>query len=517
MPSGTLLRSTCRSVLSGEGRGLRIIRGGAPRCRPSLPASQGVDTIDGVKRIAIIVLIGIVAGAIAAAILVARPAPLPPPVRPDGLAGIDPLVLAAIAKQADASAAAPSSAVERARLAMIYDANMLYGSALTSYEQAMLGDASQPRWWYYLAMMRSKSSDLASALAALDQAEALEPSYAPIHRTRGFWLLDLGDLEAASQAFDRTLAIESGDAGARAGHARIALMQNRADDAIALLESLANEHPQAGYFRQLLGKAYQQAGRLADAGAVLAGVGSTPPDWPDAWRAELDTYRTGYRAMFERSDRLAAAGRFPESLTALESLREAHGTDPVLLAKIGELHLLAGNTNRAEAELQSAIRIDPSYYYAHLHLANLYRERGDANRSLDHVNAILAVHPGFAPAYEAQANVFIDAQDWARAKEALENAVRVGTPSMELRLNIARIAYQLGDHAAVVQYAGEVQGQRPGDLTALILLSRGHIGLGQLDQAEGWLRQASQRSPSNADVQQTATELQLARQGSQQR
>ncbi len=66
-------------------------------------------------------------------------------------------------------------------------------------------DPSAVKWWYLLAVARSRSGQTKLALEALDQVLSLDPDYAPAYRRRGNLLLESGDLDAAEATFLRAL------------------------------------------------------------------------------------------------------------------------------------------------------------------------------------------------------------------------------------------------------------------------------------------------------------------------
>ncbi|MDQ8203936.1 tetratricopeptide repeat protein [Pelagicoccus sp. SDUM812003] len=172
-----------------------------------------------------------------------------------------------------------------AELAFLYFANGFTREA----ESCLLGlEAYQPengRWPYLIAALRDDYSDTRRQLRYLDRALALDPTIAYAHQRRGEALLQLGEWEAARQAFQSRLASSSGDAWAMVGLAGAALGEGRFELAEQWLLQALEAEPRATAPYELLGDLYLETGDIEAAKQIRdrfeASVASLSRGWDD--------------------------------------------------------------------------------------------------------------------------------------------------------------------------------------------------------------------------------------------
>ena len=147
----------------------------------------------------------------------------------------------------------PMDGLRRGQLGMAYETNGYPRAALTSYCQAEELDGQEPKWPYYQAFLLAGRGELQRALDALDRSLRLDAEHVSSWMWKGTWLIELGLVRQADDAFSEAKGLGLGWA-ATAGHARVLLHQDRSDEAIAILEPLSDESPFPSVF-QLLGRA----------------------------------------------------------------------------------------------------------------------------------------------------------------------------------------------------------------------------------------------------------------------
>lgn len=133
---------------------------------------------------------------------------------------------------------------------------------MTSFEQAVQLERSEPKWWLFPALARSLLGDIEGAIAALDEVIARNERSVPAHWRRGERLRAHGDWAAAEKAFRRALTINPGEPAALIGVIRLQLQRQNTPETMTLLEPLRKRFPNQPFLYQLLGQAYGQAGWL---------------------------------------------------------------------------------------------------------------------------------------------------------------------------------------------------------------------------------------------------------------
>ncbi len=131
---------------------------------------------------------------------------------------------------------------------------------------------------------------------------------------------------------------------------------------------MTRRHPAQPYIRQA--EDFRLRGRLPEAAAVYAGLLTKWPDLPDSW------YNL---ALIQRQ-----LGRFDEALASYRQALDRGASSPE------EVHLNRGviysdhlrRDAEAEAELETALKLNPNYVPALLNLANLREQHGNKNAAL---------------------------------------------------------------------------------------------------------------------------------------
>src|SRR6185503_8917824 len=92
----------------------------------------------------------------------------PQPPRLADMGAMDPDIAALIGERIDRVAAARSNAKAWGELGIAGEANGLAGVAAKAYDTAIKLEPANPRWWYRLALVKSRLGDQPGGLAALD-------------------------------------------------------------------------------------------------------------------------------------------------------------------------------------------------------------------------------------------------------------------------------------------------------------------------------------------------------------
>jgi spermidine synthase len=192
-------------------------------------------------------------------------------------------------------------------------------------------------------------------------------------------------------------------------------------EAAGALQRAAEENPDSGTARLLLGMAYRAAGLDEAAAVAFRQALADHPELAAGWNAlgrslwSMDRAREA-RAAFEeaarRAPRFAAArnnfGAISLHLGELElaerELRQALAEDPSLAAAHANLGLalkLAGDSAGAEREYRAALDLDPLNTVARYNLAELLRTLGREGEAREALQKILRIDPADSDARAA--------------------------------------------------------------------------------------------------------------------
>jgi len=125
------------------------------------------------------------------------------------------------------------------------------------------------------AQLELHAGNASLAAATFQSAAVIGGAGTPALNGLGVARVQLGDLRGAEDAFRHAMAISPGDYAARNNLALALVLQGRADDAVPLLQSLADEPGVPGRVLHNLALAYAQQGDLDLAAQALTGVVSS--------------------------------------------------------------------------------------------------------------------------------------------------------------------------------------------------------------------------------------------------
>jgi tetratricopeptide (TPR) repeat protein len=340
------------------------------------------------------------------------------------------------------------------------------------------------------------------------------------HITRAKASMERLRFAEAEESFRKAEALDNRNLEALLGLARIALLQERAGDGLAILDrifALRPEHPEALALRGLywvakgdfgsaiqsleqartkdganpmihlnLGKCYLAAGRPGPAEESLrAAIRLSPGQrYVQAWLALGSMYeRTGrldlavgvYRSALRRDpSAVPLLERLASVLAAVMDFRCAAAVTARILKKrkffgdylrLGTYAVALGKLEEAEKAFRNALALNSESWEAHYNLAELYMAADLMEQAREHYRAAVQ-HGGdrFEPLNGMGLFLLTVDQDWERAIELLKQAEELAPSRPEPKLNLALAYAKIGDAVAARTYADAVLSvTRPGN------------------------------------------------------
>lgn len=330
--------------------------------------------------------------------------------------------------------AAPQSGGMRGRLAMAYDINEFENAAVTTYEQAEALDPDEFSWPYFRALLLGKFSDYEGALDALGKAIAIDGDYVPAWMWRGEWLRELGRYDEAIDAYRRAESLGA-ESVAVPGRAQVLLDTGRANDALALLESI-NEVDPHPHLHRMLGQAYRELGRDDDARIAMArGRQAAPIRWYDPRLSKRTDYIFGYSGRLRHVQDLIRSGAVREALTVIDSIRDVRPDDPSFISTLAWAYTDAGRIDEALDVLHAGLEIHPDYFRFHRHFAQAYKKLGDREKLRQHLETVVTANPTDAWAFEQLGLLATQEERHDDALAAFDEALRLGTENAAIVLH----------------------------------------------------------------------------------
>jgi tetratricopeptide (TPR) repeat protein len=180
-------------------------------------------------------------------------------------------------------------------------------------------------------------------------------------------------------------------------------------------------------------------------------------------------------------------------------------------ANLGMLEGRLGNADAARAQFETALRLQPSFGPARIHLADLHRAQGREDQAEATLRVGLAIDPDDGDAREALGLSLVRQK---RVKEALPELARAA----QLRPDVARYAYvhavalhQAGDVRRALQVLKQAHDRHPGNREIVVALAEYHAGAGDRAAALTWARTLVQMAPDDPAARRLLETLEAAR------
>jgi len=369
--------------------------------------------------------------------------------------------------------AEPGNGERWRRLGLAYHARQQWPLALDAYGEAVKRSPAAARAWYDLALAAHAIGMSGRALEHMDRAIAAEPGFAPAHWRKGLWLLDQGDVAGAEAAARRANDIDPRDLFGSLTLARALIQGGKSDEACAVLDAVIAGAPGSWYPHFLRGTAYRTLGRTEEAEREFNTGRGGEPTWRDPWMDEINQYMAGFDADMARVAQLMAGPDPRQAVALLESLRERKPGNPHVLLNLGIAYARTNRLDNAIDVFKTALKDQPNFVMAHLHLAAAYVEQtnrrggrdagGVLAAALEHCNRVIEYAPTFPQGHGVRANVLVAMGRRDDALASLMQAATLEPENSRWLLMAGDLQWQLGRHEEARATLASLKRQAPDD------------------------------------------------------
>jgi tetratricopeptide (TPR) repeat protein len=233
--------------------------------------------------------------------------------------------------------------------------------------------------WVRVAELEFGFGRVLAAREALERGLQLAPRNAQALALRGFLLSAQNRIAEAIAAFDQAIALDGALGNAWLGRGLCKIRRGQREAGREDLQVAASIEPQRAVLRSYLGKAFSNAGDLARARKELGLAKELDPNDPTAWL---------YSALLNQQEgRINEAVRDLEKSQVLNRNRSVYRSRLLLdqdravrSANLANLYRDAGMTDVSFREAARAVEADYANYSAHFFLANSFNELRDARQ-----------------------------------------------------------------------------------------------------------------------------------------
>jgi len=272
------------------------------------------------------------------------------------------------------------------------------------------------------------------------------------HRNLGVAFYRTGMYDEAGREFRRVVDLKPDDAQALGALALVALRQARWQEAVDLLQPLAERPGVPASVLHNLGVAYEQLGDFERADAVLGDAASRA-------RQDARVMLSWGVVALRRSDYGSAAGR-------LDRARELAEEDKLPAVWYWARALVAanqGDLDAAEALLASGLERHPQHLVLLSNLAAVLELLGAPDRAAALLDEVLADEPALPQIWKNRGDLYYRAGRYEDAATAYRRAVKL-QPDLgdDVHFKLGNIAYRGGDRAAAAEHWSQTVALNPG-------------------------------------------------------
>lgn len=307
-------------------------------------------------------------------------------------------------------------------LGSLYHVHEILAGARPAYGNARRLDPEHFRWAYLDAWLAQGAGRLGDALAAYQDARAIDPAYPPLALRLGEVLLESNRPEDAAEPLRRALQEPGLEAAAAFRLGQLALQRRDFVQAESWLRRTLEADPEAEAAYTALALALRGQGRLEAAREAMARGGERQPLVDDRLVRELEELDTGARRHFLRGLLAVREGRFAAGAEAFgQGLTEEPDNLAARISHARALYL-AGKPAEAREQLDTVLERRPNEALANFLLGVLLEAAGDTKPARQAYERSLAAQPGHPGASHHLGLLAFRAGEWRLAADLLTQA-----------------------------------------------------------------------------------------------
>jgi tetratricopeptide (TPR) repeat protein len=301
-----------------------------------------------------------------------------------------------------------------------------------------------------------------------------------------------------------TLAAQSSSASVQPNDlakAHEALENNHSDEAIAILQKLADAQPPVKGVQHELGLAYYSSGSLMKAKQSFEqAVQEDASDMESVQLEGLTLYRLGQPAAaipyLERVRGWMPDANYVLGLCYLnarryDDARHSFATQFGESPDSAEAYLLLGtmlmhaNLEELAAEqAKKALQISPTLPMAHFMLGEVALFKSNIDEAIVELEAERKINPGYAPVYDRLGDAYLHVGKVSEAQQALTKAISLDTTSTGPFILMGEVLLRRQDARTALLYLQHAEKMDPSNYVTHTLLSQAYRRAGREDDAK---------------------------------
>lgn len=329
--------------------------------------------------------------------------------------------------------------------------------------------------------------NLDQAITEYRKADAIKPEQVGIRMQLARAQAAEGDFAGAEQLYRQLIQKSQNAEFAYTELYRLYMAQGKADEGEQVLKLAARNEPTQYSFLTMLAAHYFTRGRRDDTVKVLEEIKSHAKDFPAAFLSAGDFYL-----------------RMGEYDAAVREFRDGIAKDPKQKTTYQKriIEVLMRQGKRAEAsEMNSEIlKADPKDNDARGLAATLLLDKGDINRALTELQAVVAQAPNNAVAHFNLARAHEARGELEQARQEFQKAIDLRPDYLLARMSLALLQLRRREWDGALHTAALILAADRGNLNARLIQSAALLGEKRAPDSRALLDQMVKAYPNSADV-----------------
>ena len=421
----------------------------------------------------------------------------------------------------------PNNVPGRILLANSYAALNNVEASLQEMQSAIQLEPGQPKSYLNLAYLQVNAKELAQAEDSFKKAGELDPKSVSAALALGNFFMRQKRWSEASQQFQRAVDIDPKNSLPRQALARLDLAQGQKQQAEQVLQDAKKANPTDPSSYRLLGDFYFATGDLSRALAEYAEISKEHPkdvfteqnyiqllilhrDFDAAAKLNdklLKNNAKDGRALIARGEILSGQKKVDEAISALEQATKDEPDNAVAHYFLGAAFSQKGDTARAQAEWQDAVKVRPTLVEAQRALVALGTEKQDWDLVEHSAEAIITAAPASPDGFIDRATARIAKGDASQAEADLEKAAEIAPQSPVPYARLAALRVLQKRYADAEKLYEQALDRDPSDVEALNGVVQLDVNAKQVPKALARTLAQVAKEPDNSGYQVTLAKL----------
>lgn len=357
--------------------------------------------------------------------------------------------------------------------------------AYAAYQKAIDLDPDNIVVRMNLVSMHLDAGSTPQAEAQLAEARKVAPRSALVKFMEALIHYRKGDYFAASGAIDPLLEVANDHMPSVLLAGAIEYAKGSYPRARTYLTRVVERMPQNIFARELLASSLAASGNPEGGFDVLRSALAQAPDDPQL-------LRIAGNVAIQNNDPLRASELF-ERAARIDPKNASARTG------LGASRLAAGDTERALADLEAAVKLDSNTHQADFLLVMAQLQRGRFDAALKAVQSMESKQPDNPLTHNLKAGAYLGKRDRDAARKALERAIELDPSYAPATLNLAQLDLGLNDARAARERLDAFLERNPDNVKILLAMAELGPRVGATPEERiGWLERAQRAAPSTA-------------------